>query len=208
MYTNLPTHETQNIVENIINKNHHLSLETKIEIKNLLNIILEQNYIEHNEKLYKQNDGLPMGAPTSVILAEVFMQYLEHTTVVDILKTFQTIDYHRYVDDILIICNSRTTNINNTLKGFNKIHRNIKFTIEDEVNNKINFLDISIERMHNELQLGIYRKPTTTDLIIHNDSCHSYEHKKASINSLINRMNKYPITNNNKIKKKPLSKQC
>jgi hypothetical protein len=73
--------------------------------------------------------------------------------------------------------NNYTTNINNTLKEFNEIHPKIKFIIE-EVNNNINFLDISIERMHNKLQLGTYRKPTTTDLIIHNDSCHPYEHKK------------------------------
>jgi hypothetical protein len=87
-----------------------------------------------------------MGAPTSAILAEVFIQYLEHTTFVDILKKFQIIDYHRYEDDILIIYNSRTTNINNTL------HPKIKFTMEEEVNNKMNFLDISIKRMHNKLQ--------------------------------------------------------
>jgi hypothetical protein len=57
------------------------------------------------------------------------------------------------------------------------MHPKIKFTIEEEVNNKINFLDISIEKTHNELQLGIYRKPTATDLVIHNESCHPYEHK-------------------------------
>jgi hypothetical protein len=33
--------------------------------------------------------------------------------------------------------------------------------------NKINFIDLSIEKTHNILQLGIYRKPTATDLIIH-----------------------------------------
>jgi hypothetical protein len=73
------------------------------EIKNLLNIILEQNYIEHNGKWYKQNDGLAIGAPTSAILAEVFIRHLEHTIIVEILKKFQIIDYHRYVDDIPII---------------------------------------------------------------------------------------------------------
>jgi hypothetical protein len=45
---------------------------------------------------------LAMGAPTSAILAQVCIQYLEHITVIDILKKFQIIDYHRYVDNILI----------------------------------------------------------------------------------------------------------
>jgi hypothetical protein len=75
-----------------------------------------------------------MGAPTSAILAEAFIQHLEHTIIVDIWKKFQIIDYHRYVDDILIIYNTRATNIDNTLKEFNKIHSKIKFTIEEKIN--------------------------------------------------------------------------
>jgi nucleoside-specific outer membrane channel protein Tsx len=70
-----------------------------------------------------------MGAPTSAILAEVFILYLEHTTIIDILTKFQIIDYYRYVDDILIIYNTRTPNIDNTLCEFNKIHPKIKFTM-------------------------------------------------------------------------------
>jgi hypothetical protein len=42
----------------------------KEEILNLLNIILEQNYIQHSGRWYKKNDGLAMGAPTSAILVE------------------------------------------------------------------------------------------------------------------------------------------
>jgi hypothetical protein len=66
-----------------------MSHETKTEIRNLLNTTLEQNYIENNGKSYKQNDGLAMEAPTSAILAEVFIQHLEHKTIIDILKKFQ-----------------------------------------------------------------------------------------------------------------------
>lgn len=39
------------------------------------------------------------------------------------------------------------------------------------------------------LKFAIYRKPTTTDLIIHKDSCHPHEHKKSAINFLVNGMN-------------------
>jgi hypothetical protein len=53
MYTNIPIHEVQNIVRNIINENYNISQPIKREIKNLLNTILEQNYIEHNGKWYK-----------------------------------------------------------------------------------------------------------------------------------------------------------
>jgi hypothetical protein len=76
--------------------------------------------------------------------------------------------------------------------------------MKKEINNKINFLDLSIEKTHNNIQLGIYRKPTATDLIIHNDSCHPYEHKRAAINFLINHMNKYPLSYNNRNKEETI----
>jgi hypothetical protein len=44
-----------------------------------------------------------MGAPTSAILAEIFIQCLEHTKIINILNVYQIIAYHRYVDDILIM---------------------------------------------------------------------------------------------------------
>jgi hypothetical protein len=122
MYTNTPIHEVQGIVGNNIDKNNNISREEKEEIINLLNTILEQNYIEHNGQWYKQNEG-----PTSAILAETFMQHLENTIIVDILKKFQIMDYHRYVDNILIVYNTRTTNINNALDEFSKVHARNKF---------------------------------------------------------------------------------
>jgi hypothetical protein len=64
----------------------------------------------------------------------------------------------------------------------------------------------SYQKLLSKLKLGIHRKPTTTDLIIHNDSCHPYEHKKAAINFLINRMNKCPITHNNRNKEETIIK--
>jgi hypothetical protein len=72
MYTNISIHEVQNVARNIIDKKYNISQEMKIVIINIRNIILEQNYIEHNRKWYKHNDGLAMAAPTSAILAETF----------------------------------------------------------------------------------------------------------------------------------------
>jgi hypothetical protein len=96
-----------------------------------------------------------MGAPTSAILTETFMQYLEHRIIVNILKKYEIIDYYRYVNDILIIYNTQTTNIGNALNEFNRIYPKIKFTMEEEQDNKINYLDLTIAKTHKRLQLGI-----------------------------------------------------
>jgi hypothetical protein len=85
-----------------------------------------------------------MGAPTSAILAEMFIQHLEHTEIINILQESQIIDYHWYVDDILIIYNTHITNIDDILNKFNSIHHKIKFAIEIEEDSKINVLNLSI----------------------------------------------------------------
>ena len=99
----------------------------------------------------------------------------------------------RYVDDILIIYDRTTTEIDNVLESFNKLMPTMKFTMEKEKNNRINFLDITIVKEHNKLTFDIYRKPTTTDSIIPYDSCHPIEHKLAAVRYLTNRMNTYHL---------------
>jgi hypothetical protein len=76
-----------------------------------------------------------MGAPTSSILSEVFLQYIEHTNIINILSKFHIENYNRYVDDILLMNNKTKTNIQEVLREFNKIHHNLQFTLEQENNN-------------------------------------------------------------------------
>jgi hypothetical protein len=70
--------------------------------------------------------------------------------------------------------------------------------MEKEPNDRINFLDITIHRSEKELTYGIYRKATATDTIIHNQSCHPTQHKITAINYMINRLNTYPVNENQK----------
>jgi hypothetical protein len=53
----------------------------------------------------------PTLLPTSAILSEIFLQYLEHNIILSILSKHHVDSYNRYVDDILIIYNNMRTNI-------------------------------------------------------------------------------------------------
>jgi hypothetical protein len=100
-----------------------------------------------------------------------------------------------------------TTNINSVLQEFNNIHHDIQYTMEDERNNKIQFLHITIHRFERELTYDIYIKPTTTDTMIHQTSCHPTQHKVSGINYLINRLNTYPFEESGKKKEKDIIRQ-
>ena len=66
-----------------------------------------------------------------------------------------------------------------------------------EENNTINYFDISIRR-NNNMDLNIYRKPTSTDTTIQFSSNHPYEHKIAAFRYYIHRMITLPITEKSK----------
>jgi hypothetical protein len=62
-----------------------ITITTQEEIINILKSVMEQNYFQFNEQYYKQTGALAMGAPTSNILAEVYIQH--PTTVPNLNKT-------------------------------------------------------------------------------------------------------------------------
>jgi hypothetical protein len=118
---------------------------------------------------------------------------MEHTRLQTILTENKILGYFRYVDDILIVYNEKDTDIDLLLDQFNNTMPTMKFSIEKENNNNINFLDITICKNQDNLSFSAYRKPTTTDTIIPKDSCHPQEYKQAAIRYLFNRVNNYHL---------------
>jgi len=99
-----------------------------------------------------------MGAPTSSILSEVYLQHIENTKIHQLLKKHRTEGYFRYVDDILVVYNDNT-NIYNVLEDFNNLAPKLKFTLEKEQNNQISFLDITIKKNQKGLSLKFIENP-------------------------------------------------
>ena len=91
--------------------------------------------------------------------------------------------WYRYVDDIFCIVNSRQ--LNKLLELLNAQHPSIKFTVEQEENGRIVFLDLCINTTpEGFLEFSIYRKPTHTDRYITADSHHHEPHKGVAFHSM------------------------
>ena len=74
----------------------------------------------------------------------------------------------------------------------------LSFTLEWEQENKLNFLDLSIIKTTNKISFDIYRKPTTSDIIIPNDSRHPLEEKLSAIRYFTDRINTYDLDHTRK----------
>jgi hypothetical protein len=134
-----------------------------------------------------------MGSPISGLIAEIFLQHNENKHIKQILDTKHTAFYTRYVDDILVIYDSTRLSPQDIHTYINGIHQNIKLKATPEENSAIDFLDLTITRIHNRLQIDIHRKPTATDTTINFQSNHPTEQKIATYRHHINRMYNLPL---------------
>jgi hypothetical protein len=76
----------------------------------------------------------------------------------------------------------------------NTIHSSMRLTPTTETDHSISFLDLHITRNRPNLEINMFRKPTTTDTTINFYSNHPLEHKMAVYRYHIERMYTLPIT--------------
>lgn len=206
MYTQIPIADTINLVkENLIN--NQISIIETDEVCSLLKVVLGQNYFSFNNKMYLQTEGLGMGAPLSGILADIYMNSLENKIINEVLNQDASFKWLRYVDDVWVKFNSSKITSETILNKCNSLNNSIQFTKEDEINNKLCYLDIEIYRKTNKVTTSVHRKPTTTSHTLHIKSNHPEQHKRAAFNCYVNRALKIPNTPANKIKEMKIIEQ-
>ncbi|KAK5649862.1 hypothetical protein RI129_000891 [Pyrocoelia pectoralis] len=194
LFPSIPPLECVNIVSNFLHSSNLSDLQTQCILR-LLNLSVQQNFFLFNNSFYSQSEGLAMGSNLSPILAEIFMNDLEKNYIIN-NKFFidHILFWGRYVDDIICLHTADDTSLTLFFNHLNQIHRNIKFTVEKEINNQLPFLDILLTRNNFHINYSIYRKPTTTDALIPIDSIHPFSHKLAGLNALLRRMVVIPMS--------------
>jgi hypothetical protein len=70
----------------------------------------------------------------------------------------------------------------------NRVNEHLRFKASEEINNSINYLDLTIYKNINKMELSIYRKPTRADVTIQYTSNHPQDHKLAAFTYNINRI--------------------
>ena len=81
MYSNIPVAELAKIIE-VVYEQNGLYTKTRNEIIQMYNILTKQNYFQYEYLQHIQEDGLAMGAPTSSILSEIYLRYLENRVLI------------------------------------------------------------------------------------------------------------------------------
>ena len=175
LFTSLPIKESIQIcVKELFN--HGLApihLNSKV-FEELLTIACSGVEFSFNDVMFKQIDGISMGSPLGPIIANIFVGFHENRLIKDVSPVY----YKRYMDDTFAIFKNNCQK-DSFFEKLNDMHANLKFTMENSVDNKLAFLDVLVHWKNKKIYTSIYRKTTFTgDYIPFN----SYSPIKQKIN--------------------------
>ena len=139
LYPSVPQDEALDIIYQTLSQDSDLKSKTSMTAENvttLLRICVSKTYFVFNKKLYIQVDGLAIGASSSGPAAELFMERLEARAIATFIEPPKL--WLRYVDDTF--AKIKKIFVGTFLEHLNRQHPRLKFTTEEEKENKISFL--------------------------------------------------------------------
>ena len=163
LFTNIPVEETIQIIIDKIFTHPDTIFHSfnKTDFRKLLELAVLDTAFIFNGQAYIQTDGMAMGSPLGPTFANIFMCFLEESMLDECPLAFHPLFYSRYVDDTFLLFRGKHQ-ADTFLEYANRLHPNIKFTIEYEDNNVLPFLDILVSREADHFNTTIFRKKTFT----------------------------------------------
>ncbi|BHF68204.1 hypothetical protein SprV_0301123700 [Sparganum proliferum] len=152
------------------------------QVLQLLKLCL-RTYFTLGGTIYEQVKGTPMGPPISGFIAEAVLQRLESL----VFQHHRTKFWARYVDDTsAVIDRDQPLTFNEYL---NAVSPDIQFTMEEEENNQLAFLDVLVCRKDcGGLKTKVFTKATNTMQVLNFNSNHPISHKRSCVRTLYRRV--------------------
>ena len=191
LFTNIPLQDTIELaVDYIIRNDKDLKL-TRGDLKKLFYIATAQTHFLFNGAYYDQIDGVAMGSPLAPLLANLYLGHHEQNW----LKNYNGVSpvfYKRYVDDVIALFANREE-AKLFLEYLNEQNDSIAFTMEEENNQKLAFLDVLIDHSEDKIKTSVYRKSTFTGVLTNYLGFTCFSYKTGLVRCLVDRA--YKINN-------------
>jgi len=193
LFTKVPMPEAMKVIETRIKEDTTLKDRTNLEpedIIDLLKFVCEGTFFAFQGQIYEQIFGTPMGSPVSPVVANLFMEHLEQKVMSTCPDDIKPQFWIRYVDDIMeAIPAGKLDELTNFLNTVDETG-NIKFTHEEEEQNKLPMLDVLAHRQEDgTIKTTVYRKKTHTDQYLNFDSHHPIYQRLGVARTLLDRAN-------------------
>uniref|UniRef100_A0A7I5E8H5 Reverse transcriptase domain-containing protein n=1 Tax=Haemonchus contortus TaxID=6289 RepID=A0A7I5E8H5_HAECO len=150
------------------------------EVKDLIEAALECNIFCFDNKFYKQKRGLAMGNRIAPVLAVIFLDHIEKSSL-----TSGILFYKRYIDDVFIV-GTTEEDLVETLKRLNSHDANIAFTREDPARDGfLPFFNAKVRISEGFKEHLWYRKSASSNILLHSRSAHRIYMKANVVRNLL-----------------------
>lgn len=178
LYPHIPHEEgllyMKETIEEFVDK---FKLEVPVDLVEIAKLILQNNYFEFDDKIYRQKLGTAIGTKFAPSFANIFMSKLE-TSMLSECRLSPWV-WWRFLDDIFLIWLHGNEALIEFVNYVNSYHDTIKYTWELS-ENKLPFLDVLVKLENKKISTDLYCKPTDTRQYLDNRSCHP-RHVKQGI---------------------------
>nr|VZI24562.1 unnamed protein product [Spirometra erinaceieuropaei] len=145
------------------------------QILQLLKLCL-RTYFTFDGTIYEQVKGTPMGSQISGFIAEAVLQRLESLVFQHHRQKF----WARYADDTFVVI--KRDQMLTFQEHLNAVFPDIQFTMEEEEDNHLTFLDVLVCRKDcGGLKTKVFRKATNTMQVLNFNSNHPSSHKRSCV---------------------------
>nr|VZI04337.1 unnamed protein product [Spirometra erinaceieuropaei] len=152
------------------------------QVLQLLKLCL-RTYFTFDGTIYEQVKGTPMGSPVSGFIAQAVLQRLESL----VFQHHRPKFWARYVDDTFVVI--ERDQVLTFQEHLNAVFPDIQFTMEEEENNQLAFLDVLVCRKDcGGLKTKVFRKATNTMQVLNFNSNHPISHKRSCVRTLYRRV--------------------
>ena len=185
LFTSVPTMDALAAIREILEADKDLKSRTGMTTGSILDLVklcMITNF-QFRGNHYELTDGLAMGAPSSPVIANLYMGKLEEKAIPS--RSFEGPKpkfWRRYVDDIFALL--KKAKFRKFLTHLNAQHPKIRFTVETKKENRLPFLDVNVRRVDGELATSVCRKPTHTGRYLRFDSNHPESAKRSVVRAL------------------------
>ena len=143
----------------------------------------KESFFKFNNKFYVQVDGVAMGSPLGLILANIFLSHHEENWLNKCPIEFKPSFYRRYVDNIFVLFES-SESAGSFREYMCSKHQNMNFTVEPENVGSLSFLDVKICRKNCKFVTSAYRKPTFSGVYTNYESFIPTYQKRGLLHTL------------------------
>lgn len=180
LFSSIPHCTGMSFLEEVLLAWDNMSSNDIQVLLDLIDFLLENNFLYIENRIYKQKLGVAMGAPCAPVFANIFMvswetRYIFKSSFYNSIK-----QYYRYLDDLFILWGGTEAQLHEFYNYLNSVTGYLKFIINYSKQG-MNFLDVELFKKDDGFGSKIYRKPTYCNALLHYNNCHPLWQKKTLV---------------------------